>query len=64
MNEKKLREALDGMIKNRWCIAYNTDGDESKRARIQAVELEGVRMMITNPDCLDAIHELYTKEEA
>ena len=50
MNKKKLLEALDGMIKNRWCIADNTDGDESKRARIQAVELEGVRMMITNPD--------------
>ena len=63
MNKKKLLEALEGMIENRWYIAQNTDGDESKRARIQAVELEGVRMMITDPYCLDAIHKLY-KEKA
>lgn len=62
MNKKKLLEAIEGMIENRWYIAQHTEGDESKRATIQAVELEGVRQMIINPECLDAIHELYTKE--
>lgn len=62
MNEKKLLEALEGMIENRWTIANGTEGDNSKRALIQAVELEGVRQMILNPECLDKIWELYKKE--
>ena len=64
MNEKKLLEAMEGMIENRWFIAQHTDGFEAKRATIQAVELEGVRQMILNPECLDQIWELYKKEEA
>lgn len=64
MNKKKLLEALEGMIENRWYIAQHTDGDESKRATSQAVELEGVRLMIINPEYLDVIHELYTMEGA
>ena len=64
MNEKKLLEALEGMIENRWYIAQHTYGDASKRATIQAVELEGVRQMILEPKCLNAIWDLYKKEEA
>ena len=62
MNKKKLLEALEGMIENRWTIAQHMDGYEAKLATIQAVELEGVRQMILNPECLDKIWELYKKE--
>ena len=64
MNEKKLLEALEGMIENRWLMARNMNGDAAKRATIQAVELEGVRRMIQDPKCLNAIWDLYKKEEA
>ena len=64
MNEKKLLEALEGMIENRRFIAQHLDGYEAKRATIQAVELEGVRQMILYPTCLNSIWDLYKKEEA
>ena len=64
MNEKKLLEALEGMIENRWTMANNTTGDTRKRHTTQAVELEGVRRMLLDPECLDRIWNLYKKEEA
>lgn len=54
MNEKKLLEALEGMIENRG-TSRRIRMEMSPSATIQAVELEGVRQMIINPECLDMI---------
>ena len=63
MNEKKLLEVLEGMIGNRWYIAQHTYGNVSKRATIQAVELEGVRLLFTDPEYRELMYALYVDKE-
>lgn len=65
MNEKEemILKILEKMLENRWGLAGYSNKEISRRAKTGAVELEGVRLLFTDPEYREKMFALYVEKE-
>lgn len=61
MNEKILK-VVEAMIENRWYLMQHGGDEVARRASAQHVELIGMKLLLTNPEYLASMYDLYVKE--